>query len=56
MHHASFLGAAAHGVGKPCSLCEPGCLEDVCALEMFSVLLSDVFCCFPSPERSGLCL
>lgn len=39
MHHASFLGAAAHGVGKPCSLCEPGCLEDVCALEMFSVLL-----------------
>lgn len=56
MYHVSFLGAAAHGVGKPQSICVPGCHGDVCAPEVFSVLLSDGFCCFPSPECSRLCL
>lgn len=28
----------------------------VTGTKMFSMLLPDVFCCFPSPECSGLCL
>lgn len=56
MYHVSFLGAAAHGVGKPQSICVPESNGDVCAHKGFSVLLSDGFCCFPSLECSRLCL